>query len=146
VDESPVTGESVPITKEEGMTVFAATMNKEGALEIRTTASFNECSVAKTINMVEDAQGQKGRSQQFIERFGNIYSPAILGFALVLIIVPIVIDLNVDKWATRAVVFIVAAAPCAVVMSTPVSIATAIGKAGRRGMLIKSGVHVENLG
>ncbi len=146
VDESPVTGESVPVTKQEGMKVFAGTMNKEGAMEVRATASFNECSVAKTIHMVEEAQEQKGRSQQFIERFGNIYSPLILSFALLLMIIPIVAGLDVNDWATRAVVFIVAAAPCALVMSTPVSIATAIGKSGRRGVLIKGGVHVENLG
>jgi Zn2+/Cd2+-exporting ATPase len=146
VDESPVTGESIPVTKKEGMKVFAATMNKEGALEVRATASFSECSVAKTIHMVEEAQEQKGRAQQFIERFGNIYSPAVLGFAFLLILLPYPLGLSTDTWATRAVVFIVAAAPCALVMSTPVSIATAIGKAGRRGVLVKGGVHIENLG
>lgn len=146
VDESPMTGESVPVTKKEGMKVFAATMNKEGALEVKATAPFSECSVAKTIHMVEEAQEQKGKAQQFIERFGNIYSPTILGVALIIMLLPIVLGLNLDEWATRAVVFIVAAAPCALVMSTPVSIATAIGKAGRRGVLIKGGVHVENLG
>jgi Cd2+/Zn2+-exporting ATPase len=146
VDESPVTGESVPVTKKEGMKVFAAAMNKEGALEVRAIASFNECSMAKTIHMVEEAQEQKGQAQQFIERFGNIYSPAILGFALLLIALPIILGLEINDWATRAVVFIVAAAPCALVMSTPVSIATAIGKAGRRGVLVKGGVHIENLG
>jgi len=146
VDESPMTGESMPVTKKEGMKVFAATMNKEGALEVEATAPFSECSVAKTIHMVEEAQEQKGKAQQFIERFGNIYSPTILGFALIIMLLPIVLGLDLDEWATRAVVFIVAAAPCALVMSTPVSIATAIGKAGRRGVLIKGGVHVENLG
>lgn len=146
VDESPMTGESVPVTKKVGMKVFAATMNKEGALEVEATAPFSECSVAKTIHMVEEAQEQKGKAQQFIERFGNIYSPTILGVALIIMVLPIVLGLDLDEWATRAVVFIVAAAPCALVMSTPVSIATAIGKAGRRGVLIKGGVHVENLG
>jgi Cd2+/Zn2+-exporting ATPase len=134
------------VTKKDGMKVFAASMNKEGALEVRVSAPFSECSVAKTIHLVEEAQEQKGRAQQFIERFGNIYSPAILSFALLLIILPVVFGLEVDDWATRSVVFIVAAAPCALVMSTPVSIATAIGKAGRRGVLIKGGVHIENLG
>ncbi len=146
VDESPVTGESVPVTKTEGMKVFSATMNKEGALEVRATAPFSQCSVAKTIHMVEEAQEHKGRAQQFIERFGNVYSPAILVLALIIIAVPIVFGLDLNEWATRAVVFIIAAAPCALVMSTPVSIATAIGKTGRRGVLIKGGVHVENLG
>ncbi len=146
VDESPVTGESVPVTKAEGERVFAATMNKEGALEVRATARFSECSVSKTIHMVEEAQEQKGRAQQFIERFGNVYSPSILTFALVLILVPLLFGLSVQEWTTRAVVFIIAAAPCALVMSTPVSIAAAIGKTGRRGVLIKGGVHVENLG
>ncbi len=146
VDESPVTGESMPGTKTEGMKVFSATMNKEGALEVSVTAPFSQCSVAKTIHMVEEAQEHKGRAQQFIERFGNVYSPVILGLALVLILIPIIFGLDVNEWATRAVVFIIAAAPCALVMSTPVSIATAIGKTGRRGVLIKGGVHVENLG
>ena len=146
VDESPVTGESMPVTKTEGIKVFSATMNKEGALEVSVTAPFSQCSVAKTIHMVEEAQEHKGRAQQFIERFGNVYSPVILGMALVLLLIPIIFGLDVNEWATRAVVFIIAAAPCALVMSTPVSITTAIGKTGRRGVLIKGGVHVENLG
>ena len=96
--------------------------------------------------MVEKAQEQKGKAQQFIEKFGKIYSPIILTSALLIIAVPFALGINVSSWATRSVVFIVAAAPCALVMSTPVSIAAGIGKAGRRGVLIKGGVHIENLG
>ncbi len=146
INEAPVTGESIPVEKKEGMKVFAATMNQEGALEVRATATFEDNTLSKIIHLVEEAQEQKGKTQLFIERFGRKYSPLVLLSAILLIVIPPLFGLSLSHWATRAVVLLVAAAPCALVMSTPVAIAAGIGRAGRAGVLIKGGVHLENLG
>lgn len=146
INEAPVTGESIPVEKKEGMKVFAATMNQEGALKIRATATFENNTLSKMIHLVEEAQEQKGRAQLFIEKFGRKYSPLVLLSALLLLVIPPLLGAPISYWATRAVVLLVAAAPCALVMSTPVATAAGIGRAGRSGVLIKGGVHLENLG
>ncbi|MFQ5443119.1 MAG: heavy metal translocating P-type ATPase, partial [Nitrospinales bacterium] len=146
INQASVTGESLPKWKREGETVFATTINQEGALEIRATAAFQDNTLAKMIHLVQEAQEQKGRTQLFIERFGKRYSPFVLFSALLLIAIPPLLGLSLSDWATRAVVLLVAAAPCALVMSTPVAIAAGIGKAGQTGVLIKGGVPLENLG
>lgn len=146
INEAPVTGESIPVEKSEGMKVFAATINQEGALEIRATATFEDNTLAKMVHLVEEAQEQKSKAQLFIERFGRRYSPLVLLGSLLLIVIPPLLGVSVSEWATRAVVLLVAAAPCALVMSTPVAIAAGIGRAGRSGVLIKGGIHLENLG
>lgn len=146
VNEAPITGESMPVEKREGMKVFAATMNQEGAMEIRATATFEDNTLSKIIHLVEEAQGQKGQTQLFIEKFGRIYSPLVLLSALLLVAIPLLFEVSFTSWATRGVVLLVAAAPCALVMSTPVAVAAGIGKAGKNGVLIKGGIHLENLG
>ncbi|MBW2048219.1 MAG: cadmium-translocating P-type ATPase [Deltaproteobacteria bacterium] len=147
INEAPVSGESIPVEKLEGDRVLAATINQEGALEIKTTAAFKDNTLSKMIYLVEEAQEEKGKTQLFIEKFGKIYSPLVLLSAFLLIIVPALLDgASISYWATRAVVLLVAAAPCALVMSTPVAIAAGIGKAGKSGILIKGGIHLENLG
>lgn len=146
INEAPVTGESIPVEKRAGIKVFAATINQEGALRIRATASFADNTLAKMVHLVEEAQEQKSNTQLFIDRFGRRYSPVVLVSSLLLVIVPPLLGVPVSEWATRAVVLLVAAAPCALVMSTPVAIAAGIGRAGRSGVLIKGGVHLENLG
>jgi len=146
INEAPVTGESIPVEKKEGMKVFSATMNQEGALEIKATATFEDNTLSKMIHLVEKAQEQKGETQLFIERFGRKYSPLVLLSAILMIVIPPLFGLSLSQWATRAVVLLVAAAPCALVMSTPVAIAAGIGRAGMIGVLIKGGIHLENLG
>ncbi len=146
VNEAPVTGESVPVEKSEGTKVFAGTLNQEGALEIRATATFKDNSLSKLVHLVEEAQEQKSKTQLFIERFGRRYSPLVLVTSFLLIVIPAALGVALAEWATRAVVLLVAAAPCALVMSTPVAIAAGIGIAGRSGVLVKGGVHLENLG
>ncbi|MFQ5657298.1 MAG: heavy metal translocating P-type ATPase [Candidatus Methylomirabilales bacterium] len=147
INEAALTGESIPVEKKEGMKVFAGTMNQEGAVEIRATATFEDNTLSKIIHLVEEAQEQKGKAQLFIEKFGMRYSPVVLLSALlVAVIPPLFWGGNLSQWATRAVVLLVAAAPCALIMSTPVAIAAGIGKAGGSGVLIKGGVHLENLG
>ena len=146
VDEAPVTGESTPVPKREGMKVFAATVNQDGVLEIRATATFEDNTLTKMIHLVEEAQEQKGKTQLFIDRFGRIYTPLVLASALGMAVIPLALGLSFIPWATRAVVLLVAAAPCALIMSTPVAVAAGIGRAGRSGVLIKGGMHLENLG
>jgi Cd2+/Zn2+-exporting ATPase len=145
-DEAPVTGESVPVDKGPGKKVFAGTFNRQGAVEVEATASFADNTLAKIIHLVQEAQEQKGAAQQWIERFGRRYSPAVLATSLLLLLVPWLLGLSVAEWGIRAVVLLVAAAPCALVMSTPVAMAAGIGAAGRRGILIKGGAHLEHLG
>lgn len=146
LDESPITGESIPVDKSPGTKVFAGSLNRQGLLEVEATASFQDNTLAKIIHLVEEAQERKGAAQQWIERFGRRYSPTVLLVAIGFLVVPYLLGLPLADWAMRAVVLLVAAAPCALVMSTPVATAAAIGRAGKRGILIKGGVHLEHLG
>lgn len=145
INEAPVTGESIPVEKKEGMQVFAATINQEGVLEIQVTATFANNTLSKIVHLVEEAQEKKGKAQQFIEKFGKIYSPIVLFSAIALAIFSL-LDSSLSEWGVRAVVLLVAAAPCALVMSTPVAVAAGIGRAGSEGVLIKGGAYLENLG
>jgi len=146
LDESPITGESIPVDKGPGTRVFAGSLNRQGLLEVEATASFQDNTLSKIIHLVEEAQERKGAAQQWIERFGRRYSPLVLLASLGFLLVPGLLGLPLADWALRAVVLLVAAAPCALVMSTPVATAAAIGTAGKRGILIKGGVHLEHLG
>ncbi len=146
VDQSPVTGESIPVEKKEGDVVFAGSINQEGALEVRATKTFAENTISRIIEMVEEAQERKGRSQQFIERFGARYSPAVLVVGVLLAVVPpLLFGAPWNVWITRATVFIVAAAPCALVISIPITTVATLGTAARQGVLIKGGIYVEEL-
>ena len=146
LDESPVTGESVPVDKGPGDKVFAASINGEGALLIEATASFADNTLSRIIHLVEAAQDQKGRAQQWMERFGRRYSPAVLLVSLLMIILPWLSGLDISFWSERAVTLLVAAAPCALVISLPIAMSAGIAGAGKRGILIKGGAHLEHLG
>jgi len=146
LNEAPVTGESVPVDKSAGDPVFAASINGEGALVIQATRAFADNTLSRIIHLVEEAQERKGKAQQWIERFGRRYSPAVLAAAALLVALPWLLGAPVEFWAGRAVVLLVAAAPCALVMSMPMAMAAGIGGAGRRGILIKGGAHLEHLG
>jgi heavy metal translocating P-type ATPase len=145
INEAPVTGESIPVEKGEGMKVFAATINQQGLLEVEVTATFADNTLSKIVHLVEEAQEKKGKAQQFIEKFGRIYSPIVLFSALALVVFSL-LDPSFSEWSVRAIVLLVAAAPCALVMSTPVAVAAGIGRAGSEGVLIKGGAYLENLG
>ncbi len=146
VDESPVTGESLPVDKRPGDRVYAGAVNRHGVLVVEVTAAFADNTLSRIIHLVEEAQERKGRLQSVIERFGRRYSPAVLAAAAALLIVPPAFGQPWMPWALRAVVLLVAAAPCALVMSTPVAIAAGIATAGRHGVLVKGGAHLEELG
>ena len=146
VNQAPVTGESVPVEKAVGDTVFAGSINGEGSLEVRATKSFADNTIARIIHMVEEAQEQKGKSQRFIERFGKRYSPAVLLVGIMIAVLPpLVVDASWDGWITRAIVFIVAAAPCALAISIPITLVATLGTGARQGVLIKGGLYVEEL-
>lgn len=146
MNQAPVTGESVPVEKQPGDTVFAGSINGEGALEVRATKTFAENTIARIIHMVEEAQEKKGRSQRFIERFGARYSPAVLLIGLLIAAIPpLFFSADWTTWITRATVFIVAAAPCALVISIPITLVASLGTGARQGVLIKGGVYVEEL-
>lgn len=146
VNEAAITGESLPAEREPGEGVFAGTLNGEGALEVEATKPSTESTVARIIERVERAQAQKGRSQLFVEKFGKVYSPAVLGASVLLAVVPPLFGLEWASWARRAVSFLVAASPCALAVATPVTLVAAIGSAAKRGVLMKGGVLVETLG
>ena len=147
VNEAPVTGESMPVEKGLGATVLAGTINGEGALEVRATKAFAENTLSRIIRMVEEAQERKGKSQRFVERFGRVYSPAVLALGAALAVLPpLLAAASWQEWLTRATVFVVAAAPCALAISIPITLVAALGTGARHGVLIKGGIHLEELG
>ena len=146
VNEAPVTGESVPVEKEKGAQVYAGSINETGALEVEATKAFADNTISRIIQMVEEAQERKGQSHRFIERFGHWYSPAVLALGIaVAILPPLFFGAAWSDWILRATVFIVAAAPCALVISIPITLVATLGRAAREGVLIKGGVYVEEL-
>lgn len=146
INQAPVTGESVPVRKAAGDEVFAGTINADGVIEVRATKTFQENTVAKIIHLVEEAQEKKGESQRFIERFGARYSPAVLaGGILVAAVLVFAFGFSWNEALHRSVVFIVAAAPCALVISVPITLVAALGTGARNGVLVKGGVILERL-
>ncbi|MFL5735597.1 MAG: heavy metal translocating P-type ATPase [Chloroflexia bacterium] len=147
VDQAPITGESVPVEVQPGADVFAGTINGAGMLTIRTARAANDTTLAHIIQMVEEAQARKAPSQQFVDRFSAIYTPVVIvGAVLVATIPPLLLQQPFEDWFYRALVLLVIACPCALVISTPVSIVAAIGAATRMGVLIKGGATLETLG
>ncbi len=146
VNEAPVTGESVPVEKEEGAQVYAGSINETGALEVEATKAFADNTISRIIQMVEEAQERKGKSHRFIERFGRWYSPSVLALGVAIALLPpLFFGVAWSDWVLRATVFIVAAAPCALVISIPITLVATLGRAARQGVLIKGGVYVEEL-
>lgn len=145
-NQAPVTGESMLVEKHPGDTVFAGSINGDGALEVRAIKAFADNTISRIIQLVEDAHERKGTSHRWIERFGVRYSPAVLLAGLLIAVVPpLLFGTAWDGWITRATVFIVAAATCALVISIPITLVSALGTGARQGVLIKGGVYVEEL-
>ena len=147
VDESTITGEPLPKDKRPGDQVFAGTLNKQGYLEVRVTRAAADSTLAKIVNITFQATKNKADTQKFIEKFSAYYTPAIIIIALLLILIPtLVYGQPFDKWLREALTLLVIACPCALVISTPVSIYSAIGNASSRGALVKGGKYIEAIG
>jgi Cd2+/Zn2+-exporting ATPase len=144
VNQAPITGESIPVSKAAGEEVFAGTINGDGALEIETTRIAQDTTLAHIIRMVGEAQSRRAPSEQWVERFARVYTPAVMVLSLlVLLVPPLALGGSWPAWLYNALVLLVIACPCALVISTPVSIVAALAAAARRGVLIKGGVYVE---
>lgn len=144
VNQAPITGESMPVAKQPGADVFAGTVNGDGALEIESTKAAEDTTLAHVIQMVEQAHAKRARSEQWVEKFARIYTPAAILVALaVLLIPPLAFGVAWADSVYRALVLLVIACPCALVISTPVSIVSALAAAARNGVLVKGGLFIE---
>jgi len=144
INQAPITGESVPVLKEPGTEVFAGTINGDGALDVRTTREAGDTTLAKIIRLVRDAQSKRGAAEQWVDRFARRYTPTVMVLALVFALVPPLLSLGSwSMWFYRSLVLLVIACPCALVISTPVSIVAALASAARAGVLVKGGLFLE---
>ncbi|KQY90279.1 cation-translocating P-type ATPase [Pelomonas sp. Root1444] len=145
VDQAPVTGESIPVEKAMGDTVFAGTINATGELEFRVTAVAANTTLARIIHAVEQAQGSRAPTQRFVDRFAAVYTPAVFVLAVaVAVLLPLLSDATWLQGLYKALVLLVIACPCALVIATPVSVVSALAAAARRGILIKGGTYLED--
>lgn len=146
VNQAPITGESVPVDKRQGDTVFAGTINGEGSMEIRVSKAAGDTTLARIIRLVTEAQEQKAPTQRTVDTFALYYTPAVTLAALaVFLIPPLAFDRSWSEWLYRACVLLIIACPCALVISTPVSIVAGLTALARRGVLVKGGTHLEAL-
>lgn len=144
VDQAPITGESLPVEKSVGDKLFAGTINQAGALEFRVTAAAGQSTLARIIKAVEEAQGARAPTQRFVDRFSRIYTPVVFAIALAVAVIPPLFMAGAwFDWVYRALVLLVVACPCALVISTPVTIVSGLAAAARKGILIKGGVYLE---
>ncbi|WP_423995118.1 heavy metal translocating P-type ATPase [Halorubrum trapanicum] len=147
VDESPITGESVPAEKEPGDEVYAGSINEAGYLEVEATAPAEESTIAKVVELVEAANGEETRAERFVDRFAGVYTPiVVLGAIATAALGPLLVGGGAETWFVRGLTLLVVACPCAFVISTPVSVVSGVTAAARNGVLVKGGEHLEAAG
>jgi Zn2+/Cd2+-exporting ATPase len=147
VDQSPLTGESWPVSRRPGEEVLAGSINGSGALHVRVMRPAAESTLSRLLRRIEEAQSSRAASQGFVDAFARVYTPAVIALAaLTAAVPPLVFGAGFPEWLYRALVLLVIACPCALVISTPISIVSALTAASRRGVLVKGGAHLEQLG
>lgn len=144
VNQAPITGESMPVAKQVGDSVFAGSINGEATLEIKSSKLVSDTTLAQITRLVGEAHGKRAEAEQWVEKFARIYTPVVMILALAVWVIPPLFLAGVwDEWLYRALVLLVIACPCALVISTPVSIVAALASAARQGILIKGGIYIE---
>lgn len=144
VNQAPITGESIAVPKAPGDPVFAGTVNGSGSLEVRSTKSSSDTTLANIVRMVGDAQQKRAPSEQWVDRFARVYTPAVMALAIAIVVIPVWgMGQPFDRWFYQALVLLVIACPCALVISTPVSVVAALAAAARNGVLVKGGLYME---
>jgi Cd2+/Zn2+-exporting ATPase len=146
VDEAPVTGESVPVEKGAGDGVYSGSLNGQGGLLVEATKRAGDSTLQRIARLVEEAQAKKAPAEQFVDRFSRIYTPVVVAAAVVLAVVPPLLGGGFGEWFYRALALLIIACPCALVISTPVTVVSGIGAASRRGILVKGGAALEAAG
>lgn len=144
VNQAPITGESIPVTKEAGTIVYAGTVNGAGTLEVRSTKASQDTTLATIIRMVGEAQQKRAPSEKWVDQFAQYYTPSVLVIAFAVFLIPtLAFGRPVEVWLYQALVLLVIACPCALVISTPVSVVAALAAAAKHGVLVKGGTHME---
>lgn len=147
INQAAITGESIPVEKGPGAEVYAGSLNAQGALEVKVTKLVQDTTIAKIIHMVEEAQGKRAPTQAFVDKFAAVYTPIVMALAVgIVFIPPFFMGAAWAPWIYRGLALLVVACPCALVVSTPVAIVSAISNAARHGVLIKGGIHLEEAG